>query len=435
MKEYFHSVRLITNRCKGCVNCTKRCPTEAIRIRSGKAQITQHRCIDCGECIRRCSNHAKTAITDTLEDLKNFAINIALPAPSLYGQFSQDISIAAIRAGLQKIGFDEAFDVAIGADIVTQTIKHYVEISKIKPLISSACPAVIRLIQVKYPELIDHIIPVLPPVEVAAQLAKNLAKQSWPDKNIGVWFITPCPAKVTTVKQPLGLVKSSINGSIGISSIYGELLSAVAKKATGDDGNVSATGIAWAIAGGEAAATQINNLLIVQEIHNVSDILEQVVLGKLKDVDYIECLACAGGCIGGPLTVENRFVAEQRINLRKKSLNSASGEFLREKFAGQFLETSMNPNDILPTPIMCMDEDISKAMFKVELMEEVLKKLPGLDCGSCGSPNCKALAEDVVLGKASETDCVFKLRERVRDLAEEMVDLAQKLPPPLDKDR
>ena len=223
MKEYFHSVRLITNRCKGCVNCTKRCPTEAIRIRSGKAQITQHRSIDCGECIRRCSNHAKTAVTDTLEDLKQFERNIALPAPSLYGQFSPDISIAAIREGLKKIGFDEVFDVAIGADIVTQIIKHYVETSKVKPLISSACPAVVRLIQVKYPELIDHIIPVLPPVEVAAQLARRTAKRSWPAKNIGVWFITPCPAKVTTVKQPLGIVKSSIDGSIGISGIYGEL--------------------------------------------------------------------------------------------------------------------------------------------------------------------------------------------------------------------
>lgn len=66
MPEYFHSVRLMPDRCKGCVNCIKRCPTEAIRIRAGKAKITEARCIDCGECIRRCANRAKTAVTDSL---------------------------------------------------------------------------------------------------------------------------------------------------------------------------------------------------------------------------------------------------------------------------------------------------------------------------------------------------------------------------------
>ena len=62
-----------------------------------------------------------------------------------------------------------------------------------------------------------------------------------------------------------------------------------------------------------------------------------------------------------------------------------------------------------------------------------MANLPGLDCGSCGSPNCKALAEDIAQGLATETDCVFKLREHVRDLAQEMVNLATKLPPSLDK--
>ncbi len=80
---------------------------------------------------------------------------------------------------------------------------------------------------------------------------------------------------------------------------------------------------------------------------------------------------------------------------------------------------------------MRLDENIFRAMYKVELMEKTLKNLPGLDCGSCGSPNCKALAEDIVQGTATETDCVFKLREKVRDLAEDMVRLAGKLPPSL----
>ena len=84
--------------------------------------------------------------------------------------------------------------------------------------------------------------------------------------------------------------------------------------------------------------------------------------------------------------------------------------------------------------MMVLDEDICKAMDKVELIETILDKLPGLDCGSCGSPNCRALAEDIAQGRASETDCIFRLRERVRDLAQEMISLAEKLPPSLNKE-
>jgi len=68
------------------------------------------------------------------------------------------------------------------------------------------------------------------------------------------------------------------------------------------------------------------------------------------------------------------------------------------------------------------------------LIDDTLKRLPGLDCGSCGSPTCRALAEDIVQGTASETDCVFRLREMVRALAEEMVNLSAKLPPSLTKE-
>ena len=88
--------------CMGCINCIKRCPTEAIRVRDGKAHILKERCIDCGECIRICPHHAKKAITDPVSILENFQYTIALPPPSLYGQYNnleeQDL-IAGSPAG------------------------------------------------------------------------------------------------------------------------------------------------------------------------------------------------------------------------------------------------------------------------------------------------------------------------------------------------
>lgn len=440
MDEYFHSVRLITSRCKGCVNCTKRCPTEAIRIRGGKAQIIESRCIDCGECIRHCSRHAKTAVTDSLADLNRYKINIALPAPSLYAQFPVEFSIESILAGLLKLGFDEVYEVARGAEIVSLMIKDYLNRKDIKrPAISTACPAVVRLIQVKFPELLENLVTIEAPVEVAAQLVRAECTQKYQlnDDEVGLWFITPCPAKMTACKQPLGSEKSNFTGAIAISQIYGDLLK-VLSQADGkaDCNSASWVGIGWAVAGGETSAAEVDNKLVVHEINNVSSVLEQVSIGKLNDIDYIETLACAGGCIGGPLTVENRFVAETRMKQRMQKIKDEyqiSGRSPLTEYRKEKLGIS-EWQDIEPRPIMLLDDDILKAMNKVELIEKTLESLPGLDCGSCGSPNCKAMAEDIAQGRASETDCIFKLRERVRDLAKEMIALAEKLPPSLEKE-
>lgn len=437
MGEYFHSVRLISDRCKGCVNCIKRCPTEAIRIRGGKAQITETRCIDCGECIRRCANHAKTAVTDCLDDLRQYKYNIALPAPSLYAQFSADTPVESILCALLKLGFDEVFEVARAAEFVSLGIKEYLQRPGIKrPAISAACPAVVRLIQVKFPELIDHLVPIDAPVDVAARIARAEAghKQNISPQDVGIWFITPCPAKMTAVKQPLGIEKSNVTGAIAISKIYGDLLKALPVQPGILPGQrASWVGIGWAVSGGENTAVAASNSLVVNGIGNVSEMLEQVSLGKLNHVEHIEALACAGGCIGGPLTVENRFVAQHRMQQRIRTMiaeNAVQGKATPIDDLDAVLGVTER-RAIEPRPILRLDENIFKAMYKVELMEKTLENLPGLDCGSCGSPNCKALAEDIAQGTASETDCIFKLREKVRDLAQEMVKLAEKLPPSL----
>jgi Na+-translocating ferredoxin:NAD+ oxidoreductase RNF subunit RnfB len=81
-----------------------------------------------------------------------------------------------------------------------------------------------------------------------------------------------------------------------------------------------------------------------------------------------------------------------------------------------------------------LDADLAKAMKKLEALEEIYKELPGLDCGACGAPSCRALAEDIVRGNANETDCIFKLRDKVRELAVQMMELEAKMPPVMDKE-
>jgi ferredoxin len=355
----------------------------------------------------------------------------------LYGQYGLEFSHEAILWGLKELGFDEVVEVAEGSEIVSLAIAAVLKQPAIKrPVISSSCPAVIRLIQVKFPELIDHIVPVDPPEEVIARKIRATKKNAGLTfADVGIWFITPCPAKMTAVMRPLGLVQSNFTGAIAISKIYGELFKAIAGYQANAQSLASTwIGVGYKSAGGEKTAFQ-ESRLVVHDIHNVMNILEQVALGKLNDVEYIECLACATGCLGGALTVENCFVAKHRLRERLRMLcerDAWQGQSPRLAFSSEEVATD-NWLPITPLDVMKLDEDIIKAMHKVETIDKTLRKLPGLDCGSCGSPTCKVLAEDIAQGTASEMDCIFTLREKVKELAEEMIALTDKMPSSQDR--
>ena len=194
---FFHSVTLEKDQCVGCTNCIKRCPTEAIRVRDGKAQIISERCIDCGECIRVCPHHAKKTRFDHLDKLQDFEYTIALPAPSLYGQFNNLDDIDFVLTGLKALGFDYVFEVSRAAELVSEATRRLMAQGSLpRPLISSACPAVVRLIRVRFPDLCPHVLPLRSPMETAAGMAKAeaAARTGLPKEKIGCFFITPCPA-------------------------------------------------------------------------------------------------------------------------------------------------------------------------------------------------------------------------------------------------
>ena len=437
MSDYFHSVTLDYDKCLGCTNCIKRCPVEAIRVHEGKAKIMQERCIDCGECIRACQNHAKIAVTDTLEKFSGFKYKIALPAPSFFGQFSDDAKVGDILDAFLQIGFDDVFEVALAAEIVSFIVHRYLEKSKSKgPLFSSACPAVLRLMQIKFPDLLDRVLPIMTPMEVAARLAKEEAarKTGLAPGEIGAFFISPCPAKVTEVRRPMTDRPSSVDGVIGVSVIYRDILKQLAKdKANGDHPahrRAGHVGLAWGYVTGESKGVDFGTSLAVSGIHNVISLLEEIERGELRDVDFIELQSCIGGCVGGPLNIQNLFVGRVRLRHMVKKQPDVPPYYKDEDLLKVYEKGSFELTEpIQPRPIMVLDEDVSKALVKMERLDAITKELPGLDCGACGSPSCRALAEDIVRGLAFDTDCIIKLRGRLKILAEEVLDLARKLPP------
>jgi len=438
---FFHSVHLNEEKCKGCVNCIKRCPTEAIRVRDGKAHIIEARCIDCGECVRNCPNQAKIVVADSMASLQGYKFNVALPAPAIYGQFREGTSPRQVLATLLSIGFDYVVDVAFGADLVAMKIREALaQPLEVRPQISSACPAVVRLIQVRFPNLVEHLIPVISPMRAAATIARHEVHKEHgiADEDIGIWFISPCPGKVSAINEPAGFEETTVTGAIPISEIY----PIIREKLQRDPETVarmteklhpgSGLGVGWARSGGENQSIGTPGQIAVDGIHSVVQILEDVERGKLADIDYIEAQACIGGCVGGVLTVENPFITRRRIRMLATDDADETERVEQDALAQETLareEWFKHDKPIEPRPTLRLDDDMAVAIRKMEQMERILEDLPGLDCGSCGAPNCQALAEDVVRGLATEMDCVFKLRERVRELAGEMMQLAEKVPP------
>lgn len=432
MDKVFHSVYLDRDKCLGCTTCIRSCPTGAIRVRGGKAQITETKCIDCGECIRLCPHHAKKAKTDPLISIRDFAYKVALPAPSLLGQFKLRYSIPRILAGLRDLGFDEVVEVAEGAELVGQSLEYELrEGNYPKPLISSACPVTVNLIQTRFPEMTENINRLLAPMELTAKLTRRriFEERRIPNEEIGIFFITPCPAKATEVKNVDGGDELSlINGAIAFKDIYNDLLRKM-KTAEVDEGGHYATadGYSWAVAGGESKYLNNHRVLHVDGIASVFRVLDEMDNGKLDTVDFFEGLACRGGCVGGCLTVENNFIAKMNLEDRAAQEEMDAGtKWEAEAVRALYDSGTMHRKEaFLPRKSTPLDEDIGRAIEKMNAIEALEKRLPGLDCGSCGAPKCRALAEDIVMGNANEVDCVFILQDRVLELSKLTNELLQ----------
>lgn len=416
---FFNSVHLDKEKCMGCINCIKRCPTQAIRVRSGKAAIIKEFCIDCGECIKICPHHAKLATYDPLSVINDYEYTVALPAPSLYAQFNNLDDVNIVLRGLRHMGFDNVYEVAAAAEIVSEASRKYIrEHMEGRPFISSACPSVVRLISVRFPNLIEHILPIAAPIDVAAEKAAELAmsETGLPREKIGIIFISPCPAKMTAVKSPIGFESSQVDAVVAMKEVYPVLLGHMKDAACEDDDLALSgkIGISWGRSGGEAGGLLTDSYLAADGIENVIKVLEDLEDQKFADLDFIELNACCGGCVGGTLTVENPYVAKAKLGRLRKYMPVA-----RTHLDEGTVEELLFTKEVEYDPVFKIGSSIKESIAAMAKIEQLCAKFPGLDCGSCGAPTCHALAEDIVSGRAHERDCVYLLRGYIHRLSEQ----------------
>lgn len=412
--KYYHSHVIIQERCKGTLNCLRACPTKALRYRNERIIFYDDLCVDCGSCINSCPENVFLPVIDELADFDKFEYKIVVPSHTLYTQFGANVHPGIIHKALLSLGFDAVHEISKHAHELSYVVSESLKSEKlIKPIISNFCPAVIRLIQVSYPNLVDLVSPFDVSRELAAKEAKLLysRKLGLPLDKIGVIFISPCPAMVVSIKQPAEKEKSWIDGAIAISDIYNRILPIIMElkneKTEETNNEFFYYGKSWGQLGFILRYLDPDNTISVAGIDNVKMILDDIEDSRLKNVDYIEAFICPQGCIGGTYCVENPYISRHTAIMLEKRFGNPPE--LDSSEINKKIENNYHKLDekVVPRKTRLMESDINTCIKKMKQKERILTKLPNKNCGICGAPTCETFAEDCAWGDADLTDCVF----------------------------
>ena len=410
-------LKLKEDRCSACGRCVRNCPVGALSLVGGKLAMNPDLCIDCGECIRSCEEQVLRLSEHDWSALAARGDISVIPDPALYSQIGFHVSPSLVGAGLEKLGAADLTSwVGKGYDLAAYTIvkelKRRDDTSA--PLISGYCPAVVRLIQVSFPELVDLITPMENPLEISAELWK---RETGGGTNL--CLVAPCSAKIALVKRPQGRCASNFQHVVSVRTVARSLM----RSGGGEMPDLDARYLKWALSGGEIEHVRrfhrrMNpsedefKMVWTSGMRNVVELLKEVELGHLQGLDYLECRACDQGCIGGVGTLNPRYLTQ--IRLSNLEMNWA----VLPEYAGQLREwyradvwricEPLTPRERPP-----LSHDIEKALSMMNQLNDVSDQLPKLDCCTCGRPGCRSLAEDIVKGRAELTDCVFKMKEQL----------------------
>ena len=432
--NFHHALQIKENLCVGCSHCMDVCPTEAIRIRNGKALLIDNKCVDCGECFRVCPVNAIIIDHDDFSKIFKYKYRVALVPMVFVGQFAEEVARKHIYSALLETGFTHIQEVEEGVEVLKQSIIHSQSAEEAKPLISSFCPAIVRLIQVKFPGLVNNIMLLKPPLDISAlYIRKKLLEEGAGEDEIGIFYITPCAAKIAAIKSPVGEDYSSITGVINMDFIFNKVYQNY-KHSKADTCTVpeitllSSMAVKWSLTHGEAANVS-GRALAIDEIHNVIEFLEKIESDEITDIDFLELRACDESCAGGVLTVVNRFLTTERLNKLASSLpveNNTATPTAMENLSTYLLER-ISIGKVHPRSMLKLDENMAVAMKKMDMVREILPCLPMVDCGACGAPTCQALAQDIVQGQADLEHCFFVQKRMENNLEFTSEDSMRKL--------
>lgn len=400
--------------CKNCYKCLRSCPVKAIKFKNEQAEIVNDRCIACSHCLSICPQNARRIVSD-LEKVKKAILSgrkvIASVAPSFAGYF--DTTPKKIITLLRTLGFLYVEETAIGAGIVSELYKDYIENYRIDNYITTCCPSANYIIEKYYPDLIKYMIPVVSPMIAHAKaLRKFYGEDSF------IVFIGPCMGK--KIESESFFYKEVIDSVLTFDEIsdWAEELN-ILMEALEDsefDRESSINGKGYPVFGGIVKAVQAEitkrNLEVIS-VSGVEDCIELFKGIQKQEVknSFIEVSACAGSCIGGPKMVKDEkgyYKRMQKVKAYMKK-NSANNEVHipdNINFSRTFIDKSLSKEAASEEQVVKILAEMGKYSIEDEL-----------NCGVCGYNTCREKAQAIYEGMSESNMCLHYMRNRAESLS------------------
>jgi len=362
------SLGMAPELCRDCRRCLIACPTAAVRVREADPSVLDHLCIDCTCCIAACEPGALTLL-DAPGGLTCDGV-LAVP-PALLAGFG-DHGVETVLEELRGLGFSDVVSVHPYEEELRREVLDLASSGAVEaPVISPVCPAVVALIEVKFPSLLRHLAPLVSPWEA---LQRHLDRED-------VTFAVSCPSQRTAI---LAHRPTAQRRTATVRLVRDAVLPRLAAR------NSTASGSPKP----RPQAAGADDVLVVTGVAHVQAVLEQIEDGRLRGVAAIEPFICDDGCFGSPLLGEDAYVASWRWAAAAGAAPGAGRSFARAR-------------PYRPRPGIRLDADMAVAIGKLAELDAQSRSLPGKDCGVCGAPTCAALAEDIVMGRASRSLCPY----------------------------
>ena len=400
------------SRCRDCYKCLRECPVKAIKFVDHEARIITDRCILCGKCTVVCPQNAKRVHSETGDVEALWASGkpvIASVAPSFVSAFGvKDFAVMGIALG--KLGFKMAEETAVGANIVTAEYEKLLETGEYKNFITSACPAINRMVQLYYPKALKYLAPVASPMVAHARLLKK----RYPEAEIV--FIGPCIAKKREGRES-GLI-SAVLTFTELKTLFDEKgidLNAIAAIPVNEDikNRSKYYPISRGIIKSFNRLPQNYEYVAVDGVKRSFDVLEDI--DKLEGM-FIEINCCEYACINGPATIKNQGSLKANEDVRRYAQDSLKGgepgyiDPMGVDYAEGHPRISLG--NVVPS-----ERDIRAVLAKTGKF----KPEDELNCGACGYPTCREKAIAVLNGNADLDMCIPYMRKRAESMSYEII--------------
>ncbi len=426
-----HLVGTVKERCRVCYTCVRECPAKAIRIGKGQAEVVAERCIGCGNCVRVCSQKAKMVLdsTDQVRQLLKSGTPVAaVIAPSFPAEFTE-CSWQKLVAMVRALGFTSVHEVSFGADLVAERYHRLVANSPGKRYIATSCPAVVAYVEKYFPELVEHLAPIVSPMVAIARLLRRRL-----GNGLKVVFIGPCIAKKGEAEN--AHVARDVNAALTfpeLRAMFQQASISAENISPGDfDGPRPGTGALFSISRGLLQAADIHEDLLEKQVVAADgridfiDAIKEFHTGDL-DARLLEILACRG-CITGPgispdtpLFFRRSRVAEY-VRQRMTMFDQAAWQKEMDDLADLDLSRGYTAQDVrVGVPF---EEEVQ------HILHGMGKRTPEdhLNCGACGYDTCRQHAIAIFSGLAETEMCLpYTIEQRnitVTELAESHKQLA-----------